>query len=169
MRVLHIAGPSDSGKTHLIEHLLATLPVVQVIKWTHHPLMQDKPGSDTSRFHARGIDSTMLVAPDGVVWRQPVIHRPCVYQLVANFWSDTDLVLVEGDKHSPYPKIWVGRDLPPKTVNVCLVIGPYQPAPDVAWIASEIPLLPQALAPIMNTLSAEWTRFTYIVARSTHD
>jgi molybdopterin-guanine dinucleotide biosynthesis protein MobB len=168
MRVLHVAGPSGSGKTQLIEQLSAHLPVVQVVKWTHHPLLQDKPGSDTSRFDDRGIHSTMLAAPDGIVWRHTVC-RTRIYQMLANWWSDTDLVVVEGDKYNPHPKIWVGQDLPPHTVNVCLVIGPASPEPGVAWIASEIPLRPGRLDLITQNLLGDWVHFTYTVPRRAYD
>lgn len=169
MKVLHFAGPSASGKTQLIEQLVQVLPVVQVVKWTHHPLAEDKPGSDTIRVHHRGVDSTVLVAPNGLVWRQAITNRQSVYQWLAAGWSDSDLVLVEGDKYNPHPKIWVGHDLPPATVNVCLVIGPRPTDHQTPWISADIPLACPTLDHIVHVLRTDWVHFTYTVSRSTHD
>ncbi len=162
MRVLHFAGPSGSGKTRLIEALIPLLPVVQVIKWTHHALPSDPPQSDTGRFAKLG-PATLLAAPNGIVDRRPPSSRESVYQTAAAQWHAQALVIVEGDKGSPRPKIWIGRDLPPVVLSVRGVIGPQRPPGSIPWFDSPVPLPPDSIKQIAAHLAQEWMRYSYEV------
>ena len=110
--VLGIAGPSDSGKTTLIEKLLPLLRgrglVVSTIKHVHHPVEVDVPGKDSFRHRTAGADEVMIALPDG--W---VLHnhstggaRAPIEALVARM-APCDLVLVEGYRDLPVPRIQV--------------------------------------------------------------
>ena len=74
-KVLGIAGPSDSGKTTLIEKLLPLLRqrgiVVSTVKHVHHPVEIDTPGKDSFRHRQAGAREVMIALPDG--W---VLHHP---------------------------------------------------------------------------------------------
>lgn len=64
MKVLHVAGPSDSGKTTLIEQLVAELDGrIATVKSIHHDIEPDDPGRDTHRHRMAGADSVVGITP----------------------------------------------------------------------------------------------------------
>lgn len=114
MKVLGICGHSGSGKTTLIEKLLPLLRQrglrVHVIKHSHHDVVLEPPQKDSSRFRAAGAGDVMLVTP----YRYAIMHElrdtpepslsECLHRL-----SPADLVLVEGFKREPIPRLEVYR------------------------------------------------------------
>jgi molybdopterin-guanine dinucleotide biosynthesis protein B len=100
-KVLGIAGPSDSGKTTLIEKLLPLLRqrgiVVSTVKHVHHPVEIDTPGKDSFRHRQAGAREVMIALPDGWVLHHPAPNgqRPPLADILARM-SACDLVLVEG-------------------------------------------------------------------------
>jgi molybdopterin-guanine dinucleotide biosynthesis protein B len=163
MRILHFAGPSDSGKTRLIEALLPRLQVAEVIKWSHHPLSEDLPGTDTARLGHWG-QHTLLATSSGVLWRRRFGTRDPVYQLVADVLDDDALVIVEGDKRSRQPKIWLGSHLPEPDVAVSLWIGggPLPPPrSEISWWPAETPLTETDVARTADRLAESWEAWTY--------
>ncbi len=114
MKVLGIAGYSGSGKTTLIEKLVPLLVKaglrVSLIKHAHHQFDVDQPGKDSHRHREAGC-SEVLVSSSR---RWALIHElrgeaepPLTEQL--KHFSPCDLVLVEGYKHDPIPRIEVHR------------------------------------------------------------
>lgn len=164
MRILHFAGPSNSGKTRLIEALLPHLPAVQILKWSHHSMDADSPNSDTERFGRLG-PATLLGTPEGLIWRGSY-SRPLIYQMLADNLAETALVVVEGDKDAPGKKIWLGAEPPPSTSGVSLCIGPQSPQDrEISWIASEIPLGDEDIRRLAKILTHAWETFTYTIYR----
>ncbi|MCY0879463.1 MAG: molybdopterin-guanine dinucleotide biosynthesis protein MobB [Firmicutes bacterium] len=161
MRVLHIAGPANSGKTRLILELLPRLEVALVVKWTHHALDPEPPTADTRRFGSLGV-RTLLAAPNGLVVR-PDIARPLLYQVLATSLPENALILVEGDKEAPQPKIWLGPALPPKAMAVSLVIGPDEPSPTVPWMPASVPLTHTAVKELAAYLAQHWPQHCYTI------
>lgn len=161
MNVLHIVGPSDSGKTRLIEALIPLLPVRQVLKWSHHNLLPDSELHDTGRFQRLGM-STLLVAPNGLVGQLP-ITRPLIYQWLAHFLGPEELLVVEGDKDATTAKIWMGPTEPPSTIVVSLVISATRPQLDVQWLESTIPPSDTDIAQLASYLAERWAEYTYHV------
>jgi molybdopterin-guanine dinucleotide biosynthesis protein B len=114
MKVFGIAGYSGSGKTTLMEHLIPQFVMeglkVSVIKHAHHNFDVDRPGKDSYRHREAGA-SEVLVTSDK---RWVLMHEsrgeeePTLDQLLTRF-SDCDLVLVEGFKTEPIPKLEVHR------------------------------------------------------------
>jgi molybdopterin-guanine dinucleotide biosynthesis protein B len=112
--VFGFAGWSGSGKTTLIEQLIPRLVArglrVSLIKHAHHAFDIDKPGKDSWRHREAGA-SEVLIASDR---RWVLMHElrgaepPTLRQQVA-LLSPCDLVLVEGYKAAPIPKIEVHR------------------------------------------------------------
>lgn len=114
MKVFGIAGWSGSGKTTLIEQLIRYWQTqglrVSVIKHTHHTLDLDQPGKDSFRFREAGGHEVLLSS--GQRWA--LLHEnrtqseiPLTEMLKR--LSPCDLVLVEGYKALPIPKIEVFR------------------------------------------------------------
>ncbi len=106
--VFAVSGEKNSGKTTLIEALLPILTGrgyrVAVIKHDGHSFEPDVPGTDTRRFFDAGAVGTAVY--DGekfmLVKRQAVDER----QLFKAF-PDADIILIEGLKHSGYPKVFL--------------------------------------------------------------
>ena len=115
--VLALTGWSGSGKTSLLERVLPVLRKqglhVAVVKHDTHGLTLDRPGKDSDRLYRAGGD-VILQGPDETLVR---LHRPTVPLLkgvLDVLTGGHDLVLVEGHKDTPLPKLWVeGRDVPP--------------------------------------------------------
>jgi molybdopterin-guanine dinucleotide biosynthesis protein B len=113
MQVLGLVGWSGSGKTTL---LVAVLPLlrarglrVSTIKHAHHGFDMDRPGKDSYRHREAGAHE-VLVAGAG---RWALLHEiegeePTLAALLDRL-DPVDLVLVEGFKTHPYPKLEVHR------------------------------------------------------------
>lgn len=114
MKVFGFAAWSGSGKTTVIENVIPLLAGrglrVSVIKHAHHAFDVDKPGKDSFRQRQAGA-SEVLVSSDA---RWALMHElrgepePELPQLLMRL-SPCDLVLVEGFKLQPIPKMEIHR------------------------------------------------------------
>ena len=111
--VLGIVGWSGSGKTTL---LIAVLPLlraaglsVSTIKHAHHGFDMDRPGKDSHRHRDAGAHEVMVVsARRWALLHEVVAAEPPLPDLVARM-DKVDLILVEGFKSHPFPKLEVWR------------------------------------------------------------
>jgi molybdopterin-guanine dinucleotide biosynthesis protein B len=113
-RIVSIIGRKGAGKTTLTVALLGELKRrrvrVMTMKHGHHAAAIDRPGTDSWRhFHEAGAERTLLAGPAGRVMfeRAEDLYDPVA--LARRYLSDADLVLVEGYKLAPIPKIEVHR------------------------------------------------------------
>lgn len=114
MKILGIAGYSGSGKTTLLEKIIPLLKhqglSISIIKHAHHDFDIDRPGKDSFRHREAGAHEVMIAS--GHRWA--LMHElrqedePGLEELCARL-SPCDLVLVEGYKFSPIPKLEVHR------------------------------------------------------------
>ncbi|MBU6504209.1 MAG: molybdopterin-guanine dinucleotide biosynthesis protein B [Betaproteobacteria bacterium] len=112
--VLGFAGYSGAGKTTLIEQVIRYLVGwgirVSLIKHAHHEFDIDVPGKDSWRHRKAGAHEVMVAS--GQRWALMHEHRgepePSLDALIARL-SACDLVLVEGFKKDPIPKLEVWR------------------------------------------------------------
>ena len=114
MRVIGFAGWSGAGKTTLLARLIPVLVGrglrVSTVKHAHHGFDVDKPGKD-SWVHREAGATEVLV---GSANRWALMHElrdeaePDLAGLLGRL-SPVDLVLVEGFKRGPHPKIEVHR------------------------------------------------------------
>ncbi len=114
MKVFGIAGWSGSGKTTLLEKLIPQLTArglkVAVIKHAHHGFDIDRPGKDSYRHREAGASEVLLSCND----RWALMHERrdgsdvTLDDLLARL-APCDLVLVEGFKQEPIPKLEVCR------------------------------------------------------------
>jgi molybdopterin-guanine dinucleotide biosynthesis protein B len=116
MRVFAVAGYSSTGKTTLVEALIRELTrrgySVSTIKSTNEEV-KDLKGTDTERHRMAGAKTTILVGPESIM-----IHseRPSRLQEILSSIQG-DLLLIEGMKEKPIPKIWcIGKDELPKAL-----------------------------------------------------
>jgi molybdopterin-guanine dinucleotide biosynthesis protein B len=114
MKIFGFAGWSGSGKTTLIERVVPLLTArgltVSLIKRAHHEFDVDQPGKDSYRHRHAGCSEVMLSS--SVRWA--LMHELrgtaelTLDELVARM-SPCDLLIVEGFKRQPIPKIEVFR------------------------------------------------------------
>ena len=114
MKTFGLAGYSGAGKTTLLEALIPRLNAaglrVSLIKHAHHRFDIDQPGKDSYRLREAGCSEVLLVSDH----RWVLMHElrgepePSLEEQLGRF-SDCDLVLVEGFKHTPIPKLEVHR------------------------------------------------------------
>lgn len=115
MNVLGIVGWSGSGKTTLLTAILPLLREaglrVSTVKHTHHDFDMDRPGKDSFRHRQAGAHEVLIAS--GTRWallhevEGPEVPLP---DLLAKM-DPVDLVLVEGYKTHPFPKLEVHRPL----------------------------------------------------------
>jgi molybdopterin-guanine dinucleotide biosynthesis protein B len=108
--VLAISGPSGSGKTRLLVRLVPALVErglrVGALKHSGHDHPLDRRGKDTYRIRAAGAAAVAIQTPGGMALFGP--PRGSAEEL-ARLLPPVDLVLAEGWKTSPLPKIEVHR------------------------------------------------------------
>ena len=114
MKVFGFAGYSGSGKTTLLAHLIPYYTglglKLAVVKHAHHDFDIDQAGKDSYRHRQAGA-SEVLVTSDQ---RWALMHElhgaeePTLQAHLARL-SPCDLVLVEGFKHAPIPKLEIHR------------------------------------------------------------
>lgn len=115
MIVFGIAGWSGSGKTTLIEKLIPQFTArdlrVSVIKHAHHGFDLDRPGKDSWRHREAGAARVLMLSSDRWVLMNESRGAPepgLDEQL--RLLEPSDVVLVEGFKTAPVPKIEVWRE-----------------------------------------------------------
>ncbi|ELY38481.1 molybdopterin-guanine dinucleotide biosynthesis protein B [Natronorubrum tibetense] len=67
LRIVCLAGPSDSGKTTLVEALVPELAEhgrIATVKSIHHDIEIDTPGTDTHRHRTAGAETVVGVTPE---------------------------------------------------------------------------------------------------------
>jgi FdhD protein len=109
---LSIIGWSGAGKTTLLARLVPELVSrglrVAVVKHSSDPHPLHRPGSDTHRFHEAGAALTGFATPQGV--QLTTASADALPSLLTRLAADVDLVLVEGWKDGPLPKLEVWRE-----------------------------------------------------------
>jgi molybdopterin-guanine dinucleotide biosynthesis adapter protein len=114
MKIFGFAGWSGSGKTTLIEQLIPRFVKrglkVSLIKHAHHSFDVDQPGKDSYRHRHAGAGEVLVTSSR----RWVLMHElhgepePSIEEQMQHL-SHCDLLLVEGFKHAPIPKLEVWR------------------------------------------------------------
>lgn len=115
--ILGIAAWSGTGKTTLLEKLLPRLGEyglsVAVIKHAHHSFDVDQPGKDSYKLRSAGAAPVLVASRQRFALMQetPGQEEPDLGQLIAMMAPHKpDLVIVEGFKAWPIPKLVLYRD-----------------------------------------------------------
>ncbi len=110
--VISVVGKSGVGKTTLLEKLIAELKRrgyrVATIKHDTHGFEIDRPGKDTWRHAQAGSDHVVLASPNRIAHIQRLDRELTLPEIVATI-HDADIILTEGYKRGPAPKIEVSR------------------------------------------------------------
>ena len=146
MRIISLAGYSGSGKTTLlakaIPRLIARGLAVSTLKHAHHEFDVDQPGKD-SHTHRMAGATEVLVASSR---RFALVHElrgeaePPLAALLGKL-APVDLVLIEGYKSAPHPKLEVHRaavGMPLLSLNDPAIVAI---ASDVALQEASVPVL----------------------------
>lgn len=114
MRIFGLAGWSGSGKTTLmaalIPHFVTRGMTVSTVKHAHHAFDVDQPGKDSWLHRQAGAQEVLVVSERRWALMRELrdAPEPTLDELVGRI-SAVDLLLVEGFKHHPHPKIEVYR------------------------------------------------------------
>ena len=152
MRLYGIVGWKNSGKTTLVERLVAEITgrgfSVSTVKHAHHAFDVDHPGKDSHRHRVAGAREVLLSS--GRRWA--LMHElrdrdePALEDLLAKL-SPVDLVLIEGYKRDRHPKVEAFR---PETGNSLIALEDET----VTAIASSQPLTDERPVFDLNDVTA---------------
>lgn len=114
--VLGFAAFSGTGKTTLLVQLIPLLAQhglrVALIKHAHHDFDIDIPGKDSYELRKAGAGQVLIASERrrALLTEQATPREPSLDELVAQLdLAAIDLVLVEGFRHVPFPKIELHR------------------------------------------------------------
>lgn len=147
MRIIGIAGWSGAGKTTLILKLIPLLTArglrVSTLKHAHHMFDVDQPGKDSHSHRMAGATEVLIASENRFALMHELRGAPePPLEVLLGKLSAVDLVLVEGFKRAPHPKIEVFRQSNGKP--------PLHPGnASVRVIASDQPF-PAALCPVIG-------------------
>jgi len=146
MRVIGLAGWSGSGKTTLLASLIPLLTAsglrISTIKHAHHAFDVDTPGKDSWTHRQAGASEVLVVS--GTRWA--LMHElrgalePSLAELLGKL-SPCDLVIVEGFKREPIPKVEIWRAVVGKPIL-------HAEDPNIVLMASDDPC-PLARIPVL--------------------
>jgi molybdopterin-guanine dinucleotide biosynthesis protein B len=139
MKVFGLAGWSGSGKTTLVTKLLPELIgrglTVSTMKHAHHGFDVDQPGKDSYVHRSAGATEVLVASANR--WALMHEHRgapePKASELMQHM-TPVDLLLVEGFKREPHPKLEVYR-----VANGKPLLHPDDPY--IVAVASDEPLI----------------------------
>jgi molybdopterin-guanine dinucleotide biosynthesis protein MobB len=114
--VLGFAAYSGTGKTTLLVQLLPRLKArglrIGMIKHAHHSFDVDKPGKDSYELRRAGAEQMLIASQQrsALMRDYPEPREPVLTDLLAQLdRSQLNLILVEGFRGVPFPKIELHR------------------------------------------------------------
>jgi molybdopterin-guanine dinucleotide biosynthesis protein B len=172
MRIIGITGWSGAGKTTLILKLIPLLTTrglkVSTLKHAHHMFDVDTPGKDSYEHRAAGATEVLIASANRFALMHELRGDPePPLELLIEKLTSVDLVLIEGFKRAPHPKIEVHRRATgkphlfpgdPAIMAVASDVAPPEPSPpwisldDATAVAEAV--LTHAVAP----LAVDWRR-----------
>jgi len=147
MRIIGLAGWSGSGKTTLLAKVIPSIVArglkVSTLKHAHHAFDVDQPGKDSHTHRMSGATEVLVSSAN----RWALVHElrgaaELPLEALLGKLSPVDLVLVEGYKRQPHPKLEIYRASLGKPL-----MHPDDPA--IIGIASD-QLLPAAPIPVID-------------------
>jgi molybdopterin-guanine dinucleotide biosynthesis protein B len=149
-RVCGFAAWGGTGKTTLLRQLIPWFKArglrVAVIKATHHDFEIDRPGKDSYELRKAGAAQTLLVSPrrTALITEHENPAEPDLARALASLDAQhTDLVLVEGFKQVPFPKIELHRPALGKPLL-------YPQDRTIVAIATDAPLTEIPVIPVLD-------------------
>ena len=135
--IVSIVGTSNTGKTTLIVKIIPELTRrgyrVATIKHHAHGFELDHEGKDSWRHKKAGASMTVLSSPWQVAVVEDVEKEHDIEELRDIYIHNVDIILTEGYKFNPYPKIEVFREYDGKYIlsrndeKLIAVVGMHPP------------------------------------------
>ena len=111
--IISIVGKSNSGKTTLVEKLIPELVKrgyrVATIKHNKHGFDIDHEGKDSWRHKKAGACATVIACPTRIALIEDIDRDQTLGEIRDKYIKDADVILAEGYKGNPFPKIEVFR------------------------------------------------------------
>ena len=150
--VFGVCGWSGSGKTTLLEGVLPLLLErglrVVVVKHDVHGITQESPDKDSQRLFSAGADVLLHSPGESVLWRK-IRDELSLETELSQLAEQYDLILVEGYKRAPWPKVWLTKSdesAPPQGIGNLLCILPW----DTNRTAALVAILDEYLKEMLN-------------------
>lgn len=128
--VLAVCGHRDAGKTTLLEATVQRLAArgrhVAWMKQTDKPIHVDQPGKDSDRLFRAGATVSMTGHGETLL-RQRAAGESRTMRSLNRLARAHDILLIEGGKHLPVPKVWLAK------------LGEPDPPPDVPGVIEVLP------------------------------
>ena len=146
MKVFGVTGWKNSGKTGLMERLVAEITgrglTVSTLKHAHHSFDVDHEGKDSYRHREAGASQVILASKNrwALMSEQRGADEPSLTKLLGKL-DPVDLVLVEGYKREGHDKIEAHREATGQPL-----IAPR----DVTIVAVASDTAPEALVPVLD-------------------
>jgi molybdopterin molybdotransferase len=149
--IVSIVGRSESGKTILVEQLIAEFKrrgyKIAALKHSHCGVIEvDQPGKDTWKFAQAGSDAVCISSPRKLAFIKKSDHDLRIDEVLPIIGPEFDLVLVEGFKKSKLPKIEVHR----KELGNDLLCSPEELSAIVTDGSLDTPLADSYKLPILS-------------------
>ena len=146
MRIIGLAGWSGAGKTTLLARIMPRLIgrglTISTIKHAHHAFDVDQPGKDSHTHRLAGATEVLVSSAS----RWALVHElrgadELLLGALVRKLAPVDLVLVEGFKRGPHPKLEIFRTEIGKPLL-------HPDDPRIVAIAADVPL-PAATVPVL--------------------
>lgn len=133
-RVFGFSAWSGTGKTTILENIICDLKArgirVAVVKHDVHGIAPCEDGKDSGRFRAAGADRVVMIGPE-----PEGNSEQCLFAVLEEL-KDEDLILVEGFKHAPIPRVGLcrmaaGKNLPEPPENYIAVVSDVELVTDI--------------------------------------
>ncbi|MCR2802271.1 molybdopterin-guanine dinucleotide biosynthesis protein B [Paenibacillus soyae] len=111
--IIQFVGYKNTGKTTWVCRMTEAFKQagykVGTVKHDAHDFQMDKPGTDTWKHQEAGADVTAISSSErtAIIKRRP----DPLDSLIASIERDVDIILVEGFKTAPYPKIVCAKEV----------------------------------------------------------
>ncbi len=112
-KMVAFVGRSGSGKTTLITRIIPELKKINLrvgtIKHTHHDVTFDQPGKDSWQHRQAGAKQVMLLSDIEMAFFSERNKKLSLNEIKEKWFSDYDLLIIEGFKNAPVLKVEVCR------------------------------------------------------------
>ena len=144
--VVSVVGKSNSGKTTLLEGVVAELAGrgyrLGTIKHTAEQFSMDVPGTDSYRHYEAGAVVSAVASTDQLGMVRRLDTHTSLDWIIETFFKDVDMVIAEGYKSVPIPKIVVHPLDAPLAGEIVAEIGATAAGSTAAqFTVSDIPAL----------------------------
>jgi molybdopterin-guanine dinucleotide biosynthesis protein MobB len=120
--IISIAGKQNAGKTTLIKDIIPKLKEhgyrVGTLKYNIRKFDIDHEGKDTYKYSDSGADSVAISSQNELVVMKKTANPLTLHEIIEAYFSDVNIVLVEGYREDGYPRIRIIDSQDTRTVKI---------------------------------------------------